>query len=77
MNIEAQRKNRHGEIAEDSHRVCVIIPDCEYNEIRGLLSGQRPTVSSVVREFITVGLQAERAKNERAKDQSASGIDAN
>ena len=76
MNIEEQRKNRHGEIAEDSHRVCVIIPDCEYNEIRGLLSGQRPTVSSVVREFITVGLQAERAKNERAKDQSASGIDA-
>ena len=76
MNIEAQRKNRHGEIAEDSHRVCVIIPVCEYNEIRGLLSGQRPTVSSVVREFITVGLQAERAKNERAKDQSAPGIDA-
>ena len=76
MNIEARQKNRHGEIAEDSHRVCVIIPDCEYNEIRGLLSGQRPTVSSVVREFITVGLQAERAKNERAKDQSASGIDA-
>lgn len=75
MNAEARRKNRHGEIAEDSHRVCVIIPDCEYKEIRGLLSGQRPTVSSVVREFITVGLQAERAKNERAKDQSASGID--
>ena len=74
MNTEAQQKNRHGEIAEDSHRVCVIIPDCEYNEIRGLLSGQRPTVSSVVREFITVGLQAERAKNERAKEQSASGI---
>lgn len=75
MNTEARQKNRHGEIAEDSHRVCVIIPYCEYNEIRGLLSGQRPTVSSVVREFITVGLQAERAKNERAKDQSASGID--
>ena len=77
MKARAQHKSRHGEIAEDSHRVCVIIPDCEYNEIRGLLSGQRPTVSSVVREFITVGLQAERAKNERAKDQSASGIDAN
>lgn len=76
MNTKAQQKNRHGEIAEDSHRVCVIIPDCEYKEIRGLLSGQRPTISSVVREFITVGLQAERAKNERAKDQSASGIDA-
>ena len=76
MNTEARQKNRHGEIAEDSHRVCVIIPDCEYNEIRGLLGGQRPTVSSVVREFITVGLQAERAKNERAKNQSASGIDA-
>ena len=76
MNIEARQKNRHGEIAEDSHRVCVIIPDFEYRDIRGLLSGQRPTVSSVVREFITVGLQAERAKNERAKDQSASGIDA-
>ena len=76
MNAKARQKNRHGEIAEDSHRVCVIIPDCEYNEIRGLLSGQRPTVSSVVREFTTVGLQAERAKNERAKDQSASGIDA-
>ena len=76
MNTEARQKNRHGEIAEDSHRVCVIIPDCEYNEIRGLVSGQRPTGSSVVREFITVGLQAERAKNERAKDQSASGIDA-
>ena len=75
MNAKAQRKNRHGKIAEDSHRVCVIIPDCEYNEIRELLSGQRPTVSSVVREFITVGLQAERAKNERAKDKSASGID--
>ena len=75
MNTKSQQKNRHGEIAEDSHRVCVIIPDCEYNEIRGLLSGQRPTVSSVVREFITLGLQAERAKNERAKGQSASGID--
>ena len=75
MNTKAQQKNRHGEIAEDSHRVCVIIPDCEYNKIRGLLSGQRPTVSSVVREFITVGLQAERAKNERTQDQSASGID--
>ena len=68
MNDNAQQNSRHGKIAEDSHRVCVIIPDCEYNEIRGLLSGQRPTVSSVVREFITVGLQAERAKNERAKD---------
>ena len=68
MNTKARQKNRHGEIAEDSHRVCVIIPDCEYNEIRGLLSGQRPTVSSVVREFITVGLQAESAKIERAKD---------
>ena len=75
MDAKAQQKSRHGEIAEDSHRVCVIIPDCEYNEIRGLLSGRRPTVSSVVREFITVGLQAERAKNERTKDQSASGID--
>ena len=75
MNTKSQQKNRHGEIAEDSHRVCVIIPDCEYNEIRGLLSGQRPTVSSVVREFITLGLQAERAKNERAKGQSASSID--
>lgn len=75
MNTKAQQKNRHGKIAEDSHRVCVIIPDCEYNEIRRMLSGLRPTVSSVVREFITVGLQSERAKNERAKDQSASGID--
>ena len=75
MNAKAQQKNRHGEIAEDSHRVCVIIPDCEYKEIRGLLSGQRPTVSSVVREFITVGLQAERAKNERTKDKPSSGID--
>ena len=75
MDAKAQQKSRHGEIAEDSHRVCIIIPDCEYNKIRGLLSGQRPTVSSVVREFITVGLQSERAKNERAKDQSASGID--
>ena len=76
MNTEARQKNRHGEIAEDSHRVCVIIPDCEYNEIRGLLSGQRPTVSSVVREFITVGLQSERAKNERTQDKPSSGIDA-
>lgn len=76
MNAKAQRKNRHGEIAEDSHRVCVIIPDCEYNEIRGLLSGQRPTVSSVVREFITIGLQSERAKNERTQDKPSSGIDA-
>ena len=67
MNTEAQQKSRHGEIAEDSHRVCVIIPDCEYNEIRGLLNGQRPTVSSVVREFIAIGLQIERSKNERAK----------
>lgn len=75
MDAKAQQKSRHGEIAEDSHRVCIIIPDCEYNKIRGLLSGQRPTVSSVVREFITVGLQAERAKNERTQDQSASGID--
>lgn len=76
MNTKSQQKSRHGKIAEDSHRVCVIIPDCEYNEIRRMLSGLRPTVSSVVREFITVGLQSERAKNERAKDQSASGIDA-
>ena len=75
MNTKAQQKSRHGKIAEDSHRVCVIIPDCEYNEIRRMLSGLRPTVSSVVREFITVGLQSERAKNERTKDQSASGID--
>ena len=76
MNTKAQQKNRHGEIAEDSHRVCVIIPDCEYKEIRGLLSGQRPTVSSVVREFITIGLQSERAKNERTQDKPSSGIDA-
>ena len=76
MNTRAQQKNRHGEIAEDSHRVCVIIPDCEYNEIRGLLSGQRPTVSSVVREFITIGLQSERAKNERTQDKPSSGVDA-
>lgn len=75
MKDRAQQKSRHGEIAEDSHRVCVIIPDFEYRDICGLLSGRRPTVSSVVREFITVGLQAERAKNERTKDQSASGID--
>ena len=76
MDAKAQQKSRHGEIAEDSHRVCVIIPDCEYNEIRGLLSGQRPTVSSVVREFITVGLQSERAKNERTQDKPSSGINA-
>ena len=75
MKDRAQQKSRHGEIAEDSHRVCVIIPDFEYRDICGLLSGRRPTVSSIVREFITVGLQAERAKNERTKDQSASGID--
>ena len=75
MKDRAQQKSRHGEIAEDSHRVCVIIPDFEYRDICGLLSGRRPTVSSVVREFITVGLQAERAKNERTKDQSASCID--
>ena len=65
MNTKAQQKNRHGEIAEDSHRVCAIVPDFEYRGIGGLLSGQHPTISSVVREFITVGLQAERAKNER------------
>lgn len=76
MNAKAQQKSRHGEIAEDSHRVCVIIPYCEYNEIRGLLSGRRPTVSSVVREFITIGLQSERAKNERTQDKPSSGIDA-
>ena len=76
MDAKAQQNSRHGEIAEDSHRVCVIIPYCEYNEIRGLLSGQRPTVSSVVREFITVGLQSERAKNERTQDKPSSGIDA-
>ena len=76
MNAKAQQSSRHGKIAEDSHRVCVIIPDCEYMEIRGLLNSQRPTVSSVVREFITIGLQSERAKNERTQDQSASGIDA-
>ena len=76
MDSKAQQKSRHGEIAEDSHRVCVIIPDCEYNEIRGLLSGQRPTVSSVVREFITIGLQSERAKSERTQDKPSSGIDA-
>ena len=75
MNAKARQNSRHGKIAEDSHRVCVIIPDCEYMEIRGLLNSQRQTVSSVVREFITIGLQSERAKNERAKDQSASGID--
>lgn len=75
MKARAQQKSRHGEIAEDSHRVCVIIPDFEYRDICGLLNGRRPTVSSVVREFITVGLQAERAKNERTQDQSASGID--
>lgn len=75
MKARAQQKNRHGEIAEDSHRVCVIIPDFEYRDICGLLNGRHPTVSSVVREFITVGLQAERAKNERTQDQSASGID--
>ena len=76
MNAKAQQKSRHGEIAEDSHRVCVIIPYCEYNEIRGLLSGRRPTVSSVVREFITIGLQSERSKNERTQDKPSSGIDA-
>lgn len=75
MKTKAQQKSRHGEIAEDSHRICVIIPDCKYKEIRSLLNGQRLTVSSVVRELITVGLQVERSKNERAKDQSASGID--
>ena len=75
MKARAQQKSRHGEIAEDSHRVCVIIPDFEYRDICGLLNSRRPTVSSVVREFITVGLQAEREKNERTKDQSASGID--
>ena len=74
MDAKAQQNSRHGKIAEDSHRVCVIIPDCEYMEIRGLLNSQRQTVSSVVREFITIGLQSERAKNERSKDQSASGI---
>lgn len=67
MNIQAQHKSRHGEIAEDSHRVCVIIPNCEYEGIVKLLDAQRPTVSSVVREFITVGLQVERIKSERAK----------
>lgn len=76
MKARAQQKSRHGKIAEDSHRVCVIIPDCEHKEIRSLLNGNHSTVSSVVREFITVGLQVERSKNERAKDQSASGIDA-
>ena len=76
MSAKAQQNSRHGKIAEDSHRVCVIIPDCEYMEIRGLLNSQRQTVSSVVREFITIGLQSERAKNERTKDKPSSGIDA-
>lgn len=76
MNTKAQQKNRHGEIAEDSHRVCVVIPDYQYRSMHGLRDKRRPTVSSIVREYITVGLQKDIEKNERTQDQSASGIDA-
>ena len=76
MNAKARQNSRHGAIAEDSRRVCVVIPDSQYKLMNELLDKQRPTVSSVVREFITVGLQAERAKNERAQDKPSSGIDA-
>ena len=75
MSKTAQQKNRHGAMAEDSSRVCVVIPDFQYRSMHGLRDKRRPTVSSIVREYITVGLQKDIEKNERTKDQSASGID--
>lgn len=76
MSKATQQKNRHGAIAEDSRRVCVVIPDSQYRSMHGLRDKRRPTVSSIVREYITVGLQKDIEKNERTQDQSASGIDA-
>lgn len=76
MSKATQQKNRHGVIAEDSRRVCVVIPDSQYRSMHGFRDKRRPTVSSIVREYITVGLQKDIEKNERTQDQSASGIDA-
>lgn len=60
-------RSRHGRNADDSHRICVVIPDCEYKAITGFVNAQRPTVSSVVREMITLGIRKEMLKNERAE----------
>ena len=77
MNTKAQRKNRHGEIAEDSRRVCVIVPASEYENIVSMLDNQHMTVSSVVREFITLGRYNRKLKDERAKGRLETGIDKN
>ena len=77
MNTKAHQKNRHGAIAEDSRRVCVIVPASEYENIVSMLDNQHMTVSSVVREFITLGLYNRKLKDERAKGRLETGIDKN
>lgn len=50
---------RHAKIADDSKRVCIILPKTAFEEIKSVCESRSTTMSAMVRDFIVHGLYNE------------------
>lgn len=60
-------ESRHGIIAEDSVRVCTILPRAMVDEMKTFVNKNRPTLSAVVREFSAVGMEKVKRYGKRTE----------
>lgn len=54
--------SRHSQIADDSDRLNVIIPKCHKDILRPISSVRKNSISGIVREYITVGIEKDIEK---------------
>ena len=60
-------ESRHAKMADDSRRVCIVVPKHSYDFVASMLYARRRTVSDVLRGFIADGILREKARMSRAE----------
>lgn len=60
-------ESRHAKMADDSRRVCIVVPKHSYDFVATMLDARRRTVSDVLRGFIADGILREKARMSRAE----------
>lgn len=57
MNLNGDKANRHTCLAEDSCRVCMVLPKAMLQDVQYIAGKDKCTISSVIRCFIGEGLR--------------------
>lgn len=51
------KANRHSRLADDSCRICIVIPKAMLDDVQYVAGKDKGTISSVIRSFIGEGLR--------------------